>query len=154
MTDAPASPRIKITYATLRNDNEELHRQFEAGLEQARGLLGGTYRNFVGGQERDGEGTFEKRSPIDGALIGHFAKGTRIDVQEAIAAARTAFPAWSRRSWEDRIDLLRRAADLISERQMMIAAIVAMEVGKKRLEPSATSRRRRPHRWSCDMVEQ
>lgn len=155
MTDAPASPRIKITYATLRNDNEELHRQFEAGLEQARGLLGGTYRNFVGGQERDGEGTFEKRSPIDGALIGHFAKGTRIDVQEAIAAARTAFPAWSRRSWEDRIDLLRRAADLISERQMMIAAIVAMEVGKNRLEALGDVEETADLiRWSCDMVEQ
>ena len=32
--------RIKITYATLRNDNEELHALYEAGLEKAKGRLG------------------------------------------------------------------------------------------------------------------
>lgn len=155
MTDAPAPPRIKITYATLRNDNEELHRQFEAGLEQARALLGGTYRNLVGGGERDGEGTFDKRSPIDGTLIGSFAKGTRIDVQDAIAAAGAACPAWSRRPWQERVELLRRAADLISERQMMISAVVAMEVGKNRLEALGDVEETADLiRWSCDMVEQ
>ena len=58
-------------------------------------MLGKSHRNFVNGAERDGEGTFEKRSPIDGSLVGTFAKGTRQDVQDAIAAARAAFPAWS-----------------------------------------------------------
>ena len=33
MTTEPA-PREKITYATLRADNEELHAQFEAGLAE------------------------------------------------------------------------------------------------------------------------
>src|SRR5690606_11100425 len=106
----------------------------EAGLEQARAHLGGTYRNLVGGEEWYGEGTFDKRSPIDGTLIDSFAKGTSIDVQVAIAAAGAACPAWSRRPWQERVELLRRAADLISERQMMIGAVVAMEVGKNRLE--------------------
>ena len=32
MTTEPA-PRIKITYATLRADNEDLHTQFEAGVD-------------------------------------------------------------------------------------------------------------------------
>jgi 1-pyrroline-5-carboxylate dehydrogenase len=155
MTDAPAPPRIKITYATLRNDNEELHRQFDAGREQARALLGGSYRNFVAGQERDGEGTFQKRSPIDGTLIGTFATGTRGDVQDAIAAARAAFPAWSRRPWQERVALLRRVADLISERLMLIGAVVAMEVGKNRLEALGDVEETADLiRWSCDMVEQ
>lgn len=155
MTDAPASRHIKITYATLRNDNEELHRQFDAGLAQARELLGGSYRNLVGGQERDGEGTFEKRSPIDGTLVGTFATGTRRDVQDAITAARGAFPAWSRRPWQDRIDLLRRVADLISARQMTISAVVAMEVGKNRLEALGDVEETADLiRWSCDMAEQ
>jgi 1-pyrroline-5-carboxylate dehydrogenase len=155
MTDAATPPRIKITYATLRNDNEELHRQFEAGLEQARALLGGTYQNFVNGEERGGEGTFQKRSPIDGTLIGTFAKGTRADVQDAVAAARAAYPAWARRPWQERVALLRRAADLISERQMMLSAVVAMEVGKNRLEALGDVEETADLiRWSCDMVEQ
>jgi 1-pyrroline-5-carboxylate dehydrogenase len=155
MTDAAAPARIKITYATLRNDNDELHRQFDAGLERARALLGGTYRNFVDGKERDGDDTFEKRSPIDGSLVGTFAKGTRRDVQDAIAAARAAFPAWSRRPWQERVALLRRAADLISERQMMISAVVALEVGKNRLEALGDVEETADLiRWSCDLVEQ
>ena len=31
-----SAPRIKVTYATLRADNEELHAQFEKGLATAR----------------------------------------------------------------------------------------------------------------------
>src|SRR5688500_11125052 len=132
MTDTLERPRLKITYATLRADNDELHAQFEKGLEEARQLLGQSHRNVVGGAERDGEGTFEKRSPIDGTLVGTFAKGNRLDVQDAIKAAREAFPAWSARPWQERVAILRRVADIISERQMMYAALLAIEVGKNR----------------------
>src|SRR5438046_2314932 len=127
-------PRLKITYATLRNDNEELHAQFGSGVEKAKALLGVHHRNIVGGRERDGEGTFEKRTPIDGSVMGTFARGTRQDVRDAIAAAREAFPAWGGRPWQERVAILRRVADVISERQMEFSALLAMEVGKNRLE--------------------
>jgi 1-pyrroline-5-carboxylate dehydrogenase len=127
--------RIKITYATLRADNEDLQQQYEAGLERAKARLGQAHRNFVDGVERDGDGTFELRSPIDtDILVGEFAKGTRSDVQDAIAAARRAQPAWFRLGWEKRLEILRRAAELISERQMEYAGLMAVEVGKTRLE--------------------
>lgn len=127
--------RIKITYATLRADNEELHALYEAGLEKAKGRLGGYHRNFVDGADRDGEGSFEVRSPIDSEmLVGTFARGTRSDAQDAIAAARRAQPAWFRLGWEKRLEILRRAAELISERQMEYGGLMAIEVGKTRLE--------------------
>jgi 1-pyrroline-5-carboxylate dehydrogenase len=150
-----AAPRLKITYATLRNDNDQLHAQFEAGLETVRrSLLGGHHRNFVGGAERDGDGTFEKRSPIDRSVMGTFARGTREDVRDAIAAAREAFPAWSRRPWQDRVDLLRKVADAISERQMEFSALLSMEVGKNRLEALGDVEETADLiRWSCDMME-
>ncbi len=130
-----AAERIKITYATLRADNEELHALYEAGLEKAKGRLGAYHRNFIDGAERDGQGTFEVRSPIDtDILVGTFARGTRTDVQDAIAAARRAQPAWFRLGWEKRIEILRRAAELISERQMEYGGLMAIEVGKTRLE--------------------
>jgi len=127
--------RIKITYATLRADNEELHALYEAGLEKANARLGQHHRNFVDGAERDGDGTFEVRSPIDTEiLVGTFARGTRQDAQDAIAAARRAQPAWFRLGWEKRLEILRRAAELISERQMVYGGLMAIEVGKTRLE--------------------
>jgi 1-pyrroline-5-carboxylate dehydrogenase len=127
--------RIKITYATLRADNEELHGLYEAGLEKAKARLGETHRSFVDGHERDGDGTFEVRSPIDtDILVGTFARGTRQDVRDAIEAAHRAQPAWFRLGWEGRLAILRRAAELISERQMEYAGLMAIEVGKTRLE--------------------
>jgi len=127
--------RIKITYATLRADNEELHALYETGLEKAKGRLGAYHRNFIDGAERDGDGTFEVRSPIDSEiLVGTFARGTRKDAQDAIAAARRAQPAWFRLGWEKRLEILLRAAELISERQMEYAGLMAIEVGKTRLE--------------------
>jgi 1-pyrroline-5-carboxylate dehydrogenase len=132
-TGAPAS-RMKITYATLRNDNEELHAAFDDGIVRARAWLGREHQNHVSGQARDGDGTFEDRSPIDGALLATFTRGTREDVRDAIAAARSAYYDWGHRPWQERVSLLRRAADLISERQMELAALMTMEVGKNRLE--------------------
>ncbi|HEY8168887.1 MAG TPA: aldehyde dehydrogenase family protein [Candidatus Limnocylindrales bacterium] len=130
-----SAPRIKITYATLRNDNEELHAAYEAGLEKARARLGAYHRNYVNGHVRDGDGTFELRSPIDrDILVGTFARGTRQDVRDAIAAARAAQPAWAATPWQERLAVLRRAADLISERQMEYGGLMAIEVGKNRLE--------------------
>ena len=129
-------PRIKITYATLRADNEELHALYEHGVEESRAALGGHHRNFVAGRWVDGSaGVFEARSPIDREmLIGTFAKGDRDDVRAAIAAARGAAPDWRHTSWQDRLAILRKAAELISERQMRYGADMAFECGKNRLE--------------------
>jgi len=103
--------RIKITYATLRADNEELHALYEAGLEKAKARLGQHHRNFIDGADRDGDGEFEVRSPIDSEiLVGTFARGTRKDTQDAIAAARRAQPAWFRLCWDKRLEILRCAA--------------------------------------------
>ena len=136
MTAEATKPRIKITYATLRNDNEELHGLYEAGVQESRAGLGGHHRNYLGGRWVDGSaGVFEARSPIDRELlIGTFAKGDRSDVQQAIAAARAAAPAWRHTPWEERLAIIRRAAELISERQMKYGADMAFECGKNRLE--------------------
>src|SRR4051794_17476433 len=84
-----AKPRIKITYATLRNDNDELHALYEAGVEQSKAKLGGHHRNYIDGHWVEGSaGRFEVRSPIDSEiLVGTFAKGDRADTQRAIGAA-------------------------------------------------------------------
>ena len=132
---AETKPRIKITYATLRADNEELHAGFEAAAERVRASLGGYHRNYVNGAWRDGDGAFEVRTPIDTSVVlGTFAKGTATTVDEAVAAARAAQPAWAKTPWPERVAILKRAAELISDRLMDESAIMAFEVGKNRIE--------------------
>jgi 1-pyrroline-5-carboxylate dehydrogenase len=130
-----SAPRIKITYATLSADNEELHAQFEAGLATTQANLGGYHRNYVAGAWRDGDGTFEVRSPIDREIVmGTFARGTVADVDDAVAAARAAQPAWAALPWRERAAIVTRAGDIISERLMDYSPIMAIEVGKNRIE--------------------
>ena len=129
------APRIRITYATLRDDTEELHALYDGGIERAKAQLGETHPLYVNGQARDGEGTFEDRSPIDrDILVGRFVKGTRQDARDVIAAAKAAAPGWAHTPWQERVAIMRRAADVISERQMEYAALIGFEVGKNRLE--------------------
>ena len=98
-------------------------------------MLGRTYPMLVGGEERAGSETFEDRSPIDADIVvSRFPVGTRQDARDAIAAAKAAFPAWRDLGWRTRLEMLRQAADLISERQFLYAALMSFEVGKNRLE--------------------
>ena len=119
-----AKPRIKITYATLSADNEELHTGFEEAVATARGgprppppqlrrRRGARRRRDLRGRARRSTATScSARSP----------RGTAADVDDAVAAARAAQPAWAATPWRERLAILRRAAELISDRLMDYAA--------------------------------
>ena len=129
------APRMKITYATLSADNDELQAAFDRAVTAAKEQLGQRYPMLIGEERRFVGEEFEDRSPIDTSLVvSRFPIGGRKDVQDAVAAAREAFPGWRDLGWRRRIELMRRAADLISERQFDYAALMAYEVGKNRLE--------------------
>ena len=125
----------KITYTSTPEQVESMHTAFDAALEQVRGELGQTYPLLIAGNERAGGDTFEVRSPIDSQIvIGRFAAGTKVDVDDAVAAAKAAFPAWAQRPWQDRVAMMRRAAELIRERKFRLAALLILEAGKNRVE--------------------
>ena len=127
--------RFRVTYATLSADNEDLHAAYEAGVGTARGWLGETVTAHVDGVARGTGEPVELRSPNDAALIlGTVREATADDVDAAVASARRAAPSWAATPWRERIAVLRRAADLISDRSNELAAMMTMEVGKNRLE--------------------
>ena len=128
-------PKIKITYSTLSAANPELHQMFDEALERALARFGTAYPMLINGEERFADETFEDHSPINTDwLLGVFQKGTAEHGQEALKAARAAFPGWRNTPWQERVALMRKVADLISERSIEIGAAVALEVGKNRLE--------------------
>src|SRR3989454_2465849 len=67
-------------------------------------------------------------------MLGRFATATPEQVGRAVAAAKAAQRDWAHRPWRERVTTLRKAASLIRERKFELAAIMAMEVGKSRLE--------------------
>ena len=67
-------------------------------------------------------------------LIGQFQSGAEQDVNDAVAAAKAAYPAWSARPWTERVAIMRRAAELIRERKFLLSALLIVEAGKNRGE--------------------
>lgn len=129
----------KVTYASLGSLGEEFHSAFERALSDVRERLGLPYPLYIGGKaKKAGEGVFRKHSPADTrVLLGQFQLGDRAEARQAIAAAKAAFPSWRDTPWPERIKLLRKAADLIADRQYELAAIMTLEVGKNRVEAIA-----------------
>ncbi|MFO1337031.1 MAG: aldehyde dehydrogenase family protein [Burkholderiaceae bacterium] len=125
----------KLTYSTMFNPPEDMHQRFEAALNRTRAGLGARHGMFVDGQCRTTGRYATKRSPIDQQLVlGEFALGTEADADLAMDAAARAFPAWRATPWPQRVAVLRRAAALVEERVYDIAAALALEVGKNRME--------------------
>src|SRR5690606_22370424 len=105
---------LKITYATMSADNQELNDAFDAAVEKARQTLGQTHGVIVNGEHRTDREVHTEVSPIDsGIVIGHYAQGTVQDVDDAVAAARAFQPEWEAWGWERRRDLMLRAADVM-----------------------------------------
>ena len=126
---------FKLTYSTMFDPPAALHERFDAALASARQRLGRDYPQWINGAARPAADSFEARSPIDRDwLLGRFARGSRQDAADAVAAAAAAFPAWAAMPWRERLRLVRRAAALIEERVYEIGAAVALEVGKNRME--------------------
>jgi aldehyde dehydrogenase (NAD+) len=63
-------------------------------------------------------------------VVGEFARGSTADVQAAIAAARKAFPKWSRSTPQERFDVLDRAATEILARKDELGRLLSREQGK------------------------
>lgn len=127
--------KIKVTYSTLASPDPKLDELYNQAVYEVRADMGKTYPLYIDGEERFAEETFVKKSPVDLDLVmGYFQKGTEKDAQDAIMAARQAFPGWRRTPWQDRVDILRKAADNMSDRLFKMGATMSLEVGKNRLE--------------------
>lgn len=97
--------------------------------------MGGTvaakpYRVLIGGKWVDGK---EKMTVIDkftGEAIGVVPAASRDMVDQAIGAAREAFPGWSRTPAHRRFRILEKASNLLAKHQEDIATTICREAGK------------------------
>lgn len=148
--------RFRVTYATLSADNEQLHTAYEEGLTTAREWFGAALPVRVGAEQRTGDRpTIEVRSPNDTSLVlCRVHEATAQDVDDAVTAAAREAVAWRARPWQERVEILRRAADLISERSNELAGLMSQEVGKNRLEALGDVEESADLiRYYCDQVE-
>jgi succinate-semialdehyde dehydrogenase / glutarate-semialdehyde dehydrogenase len=87
---------------------------------------------FIGGAWRPAESgsTFAVQDPSTGRVLANVADASPADGMLALDAAAKAQPAWAAVSPRDRSDILRRAYDLLLERQEDLALLMTLEMGK------------------------
>ncbi len=126
---------FRLTYATMFDPPEALHERFEAALGSVRGGLGARHELFIDGADRPARAYARRTSPIDrDVVLGDFAQAGADDVDAAMQAARRAWPAWRALPPGERAKFVRRIGAVLAGRVYPIAAALALEVGKNRME--------------------
>lgn len=88
-------------------------------------------RHWIGGKRIETDRPGESLNPSDTReLVARTPDGGEAEVNAAVDAARTAFPAWSEASPEVRSDILDRAGTLVMERRETLGRLLSREEGK------------------------
>jgi 5-carboxymethyl-2-hydroxymuconic-semialdehyde dehydrogenase len=99
--------------------------------------------HLIGGKPVASRSTFETVDPATQDVLAEVARGGAAEVDAAVAAAKAAFPAWSRTPASDRARLMRRLGDLIAANVPDLAETETRDTGqplaqtKKQLVPRA-----------------
>jgi alpha-ketoglutaric semialdehyde dehydrogenase len=88
-------------------------------------------RNYVAGEWVAAAGVSRNVNPSNtNDIIGEYSKADRAQTLQAIAAAKAAFPAWSRSTPQERFDALNRISAEILARKDELGRLLAREEGK------------------------
>lgn len=88
------------------------------------------FKNLIDGEWVGTDGV-ENINPSNlSDVVGVYARATAEDTKTAIAAAKAAFPAWSRSGLLERHGILRKASDEILARKAELGELLAREEGK------------------------
>jgi len=126
----------RVTYSNTGEDFSGVHAHLDAIIPETEArLLGKTRAAFIAGRDRNEGAATQARSPIDrNIVLGEFPSADASLVDEAVAAARAAYPEWRDMGWRKRVEILRAGADVLEERKWDMTVACLIEVGKSRLE--------------------
>jgi len=89
-----------------------------------------TFGHFINGAWTKPGKTFASENPANGKVLAQVTDGTAADVDEAVKAARAAFPKWSALSGYQRGKYLYAIARLIQKHSRLFAVLETMDNGK------------------------
>jgi 1-pyrroline-5-carboxylate dehydrogenase len=126
----------RVTYSNTGEDFSGVHAHLDEVIPEVEARLFGKLRPaLIGGQDRTEGQVAAARSPIDRTIVlGEFPQADAAMVDEAVRAARGAYPAWRDLGWPRRVELLRAGANVLEQRKWDVSVACLVEVGKSRLE--------------------
>jgi len=89
------------------------------------------FKNLIAGEWIEGASHAANINPSDtNDVVGHYARASKAQAEDAIAAAKAAFPAWSRTTPQERYEILKKASDEILARKDELGRLLSREEGK------------------------
>ena len=85
--------------------------------------------HWIDGRRVTSTERFANLSPVDGSHLADVAAGGKAEVDDAMAAARRAFPSWAALGPNGRLPILKRFAEGIRSRVKELAAVETMDNG-------------------------
>lgn len=89
------------------------------------------YKNLINGRWVECRDAVQNVNPSNtNDILGEYAQGSAADVDEAVSAAKAAFPTWRASSLERRHDVLKKASDELLARKEELGFQLSREEGK------------------------
>ncbi|AIJ54469.1 hypothetical protein C086_00170 [Brucella abortus F6/05-3] len=92
------------------------------------------HQNLIAGEWVGGDDIANINPSDTNDVVGTYARATAEDTKAAVAAAKAAFPAWSRSGILERHAILRKTADEILARKEELGRLLSREEGKTLVE--------------------
>ena len=109
-------------------ENQE---KMRAALREQRKQLGRKVPLTINGEKIWIDKMFSSVNPSrPDQIVGYAAEAGIPEAERAVATARAAFEKWRRTSFEERCQLLERAAEILERRRFELSALEVFEVGK------------------------
>ena len=123
----------------LTDFSREANQQaMRAALAQVAGKLGAIFPLVVNGEKVQTAEPLDVRNPSHATqLVGRCGRATLSDAERAISAAKQTFPKWRATAPADRAACLERAAKIMRQRKLELAAWEVYESGKQWREADA-----------------
>lgn len=87
--------------------------------------------HYIANQWVPGEGKdFESLNPATGHSIWHGKAATALEVNQAVIAARKAFPAWAKLNFDARLEMIQRFSENLKKNKIELQKIISQETGK------------------------
>jgi acyl-CoA reductase-like NAD-dependent aldehyde dehydrogenase len=88
------------------------------------------FKLLINGKLVAGASSFDVLNPATEEVVAKCPKADRAQLDQAVAAAKAAFPAWSKRPLKERAALLNKVADALEARAEEFARLLVQEQGK------------------------
>lgn len=131
-TAAPKSSDRFVNEPMSDFTKKEVREAFVTAIASVRKQMGGTYPLYIGGRDVSTDDRLASVNPAKpGEIIGNVCQASIKEIDEALAAAKKAAPAWKALSFADRAKYLFKAAEIARRKLYELCAWQTLEVGKQ-----------------------